>query len=462
MANFEIITPEKLQTIRNLSNLAAKSDIIDNSLYEKHNVKRGLRDINGVGVVCGLTEISEIVASKTDENGVKHSAKGELYYRGCSIESLVEGFVKEDRFGFEEIAYLLLIGSLPNKEELKNFSDLLGELRTLPNSFVRDVIMKATSSDMMNLLSRCVLTLYAYDENADSTAIDNVLRQVLQLIARFPLLSVYGYQAFSHYQFGNSLIIHNSLPELSTAENILHLLRPDSKFTKLEARILDLCLILHAEHGGGNNSTFTTHVVTSSGTDTYSTVAASLGSLKGPRHGGANIKVMKMFEDMKGNLSTVTDGTVKDYLQKLLDKQAFDKAGLIYGMGHAIYSLSDPRAEILKTFVQKLAKEKNLEEEYSLYEKVERLSPEIIGEHRKMYKGVSANVDFYSGLLYSMLGIPPELFTPMFAVARMAGWGAHRIEEISNNGKIIRPGYTAVAPRMEYTPLEKRIGQEKE
>ncbi len=458
MDKHQTLTPETQALIKDLAQMAVSSDRIDSALYEKLGVKRGLRDLDGKGVVCGLTEISEIVASQTDAQGNSVPAKGELFYRGYSIEDLVQGFVDEDRLGFEETAYLLLTGKLPTRSGLDEFCALLSRMRSLPGSFVRDVIMKATSPDMMNLISRCVLTLYTYDNLAEDTSVDNVMRQSLQLIARFPLLAVYSYQAHRHYNDKESLIIHNPLPGLSTAENVLRLLRPDGNFTPFEARILDLCLVLHVEHGGGNNSTFTTHVVTSSGTDTYSTVAASMGSLKGPRHGGANVKVHHMFEDMKKNLDTVTDETVSDYLQKLLDKQAFDGAGLIYGMGHAIYSLSDPRAEVLRRFVKRLATEKNLEQEYLLYEKVERLAPEIISRQRKMYKGVSANVDFYSGLVYSMLGIPPQLFTPLFAIARIAGWSAHRIEEIANNGKIIRPGYTAVAPRMDYAPLNSRKG----
>lgn len=456
MADFEDFSREVRSDIENLAVMAQKSDHIAPELYEKYDVKRGLRDLNGNGVVCGLTEISEITSFRPGPNGEKIPCEGELYYRGYSIRDLVSGFVREKRFGFEETAYLLLFGRLPKLEELRRFCYILSGFRTLPNSFVRDIIMKAPSIDMMNVLSRSVLTLYSYDDQADDISIANVLRQILQLTAQFPLLSVYGYQTFKHYHDNASLIIHNPVSELSTAENILHLLREDSRYSDLEARILDLCLVLHAEHGGGNNSTFTTHVVTSSGTDTYSAVAASLGSLKGPRHGGANIKVVRMFEDMKANLPDREDGTVKDYLDRLLRKEAFDRAGLIYGMGHAVYSLSDPRADILKKFVEKLAAEKGLEEEYELYAKVARLAPEVIAERRKIYKGVSANIDFYSGFVYHMLGLPPELFTPIFAISRIVGWGAHRIEEISNNGKIIRPGYTAVAPRSEYVNLADR------
>ena len=365
--------------------------------------------------------------------------------------------MKEERFGFEEVSYLLLFGDLPDNKQLGDFTRILGNYRSLPTSFVRDIIMKAPSSDMMNTLARSVLTLFSYDDNASDVSIPNVLRQCLELIALFPLLAVYGYQAYKHYHDGQSLYIHSPLPELSTAENILHILRPDSQYTALEARILDIALVLHAEHGGGNNSTFTTHVVSSSGTDTYSVIAASLGSLKGPKHGGANIKVVEMFEDLKNTLDDWTDEEqVRKYLVDLLHKRAFDKAGLIYGMGHAIYSVSDPRAEVFKGFVKSLSQEKGLHDEFELYSMVERLAPVIIGEERKIYKGVSANVDFYSGFVYNMLGLPLELFTPIFAIARISGWSAHRLEELINAGKIIRPAYMNVCARNEYVPLEER------
>ena len=449
------LSTEITDKIKKLSNIASKSDTIDYSLYEKYDVKRGLRDMDGNGVVAGLTEISEINSSKI-VNGVKQYCKGELFYRGYDINSLVKGFTDENRFGFEETSYLLLFGNLPNKTELKEFNEILSGFRTLPVSFVRDIIMKASSIDIMNVLARSVLTLYAYDEKADDISIANVLRQSLQLIAQFPLISVYGYQVYSHYHDDNSLIIHNPNPELSTSENILHLLRPDSNYTPLEAKLLDLSLVLHAEHGGGNNSSFTTHVVSSSGTDTYSTIAASLGSLKGPKHGGANIKVVKMFEDMKNNIKNNSDGEVRNYLSKLLNKEAFDRSGLIYGMGHAVYSLSDPRAVILKKYVQQLASEKGYEEDFILYEKIEKLAPEVITEKRKIYKGVSANVDFYSGFVYNMLGLPEELFTPIFAISRIVGWSSHRIEELVRGNKIIRPGYTSVAERKNYVSINKR------
>jgi citrate synthase len=446
------ITPD----IHALSGLCFKNSSIDPSLYAKYDVKRGLRDISGKGVLTGLTEIGEVRAY-VEEDGKTVPCEGKLFYRGIDIEQIVKGFIDEKRFGFEEVTYLLLFGELPNAEALRNFTTILAEYRTLPTSFVRDIIMKAPSQDMMNTLARSVLTLYSYDNRADDVSIPNVLRQSLQLIALFPLLSVYGYQAYRHYHDNQSLFIHAPRPELSTAENILHLLRPDSKYSELEARILDVALVLHAEHGGGNNSTFTTHVVSSSGTDTYSAVAASLGSLKGPKHGGANIKVIQMFEDMKATLHDWTDEKeVANYLRALLRKEAFDKAGLIYGMGHAVYSLSDPRANIFKSFVQELSEAKGLHKEFQLYSLVERMAPEIISEERKIYKGVSANVDFYSGFVYGMLDLPVALYTPIFAIARIAGWSAHRIEELINAGKIIRPAYMNVAEHKEYVPLHDR------
>lgn len=441
-----------MNKLEELTALCRKNKTIDPELYAKYEVKRGLRDINGKGVLAGLTEIGEIKAS---ENGMP--CEGKLYYHGYDIEDIIRGCVKDRRFGFEETAYLLICGELPNKEQMKEFTRLLESYRTIPPEFVRDVIMKAPSRDMMNTLSRSVLTLYAYDDNADDISVENVLRQCLQLLAQFPLLSVYGYQAHMFYHDNKSCIVHAPQPGLSTAENILYMLRPDSSYTELEARILDLSLILHAEHGGGNNSTFTTHVVTSTGTDTYSTVAASLGALKGPRHGGANIKVSQMFEDMKDKISDAHDDEkIKKYLSDLLNKKAFDRSGLIYGMGHAVYSLSDPRANTFKRFVEDLARAKGREEEFELYSKVEKFAPEVIAKERKIYKGVSANVDFYSGFVYSMLDLPTELYTPIFAISRIAGWSAHRIEELINPGKIIRPAYKTVAEHKKYVPMEKR------
>ena len=450
--DFSEITPQ----IHELAQRCVSENAIDPTLYTKYQVNRGLRDLNGKGVLTGLTEISEIQSSM-EVDGQTVSCEGKLFYRGVNVEDIVAGFLKEKRFGFEETVYLLLFGDLPTKEQLDEFTQLLARYRSLPPSFVRDVILKAPSSDMMNTLARSVLTLYSYDNNANDISIDNVLRQCLQLIASFPLLSVYGYHAYNYYHNGESLFIHNPLPELSTAENILRILRPDSSYTELEAKILDLALVLHAEHGGGNNSTFTTHVVSSSGTDTYSTVAASLGSLKGPKHGGANIKVVQMFEDMKRNIANwKNEDEVAVYLKKLLHKEAFDCAGLIYGMGHAVYSLSDPRANIFKGFVERLSEEKGRTDEYELYSTVAKLAPQIIAEERKIYKGVSANIDFYSGFVYSMLDLPMELYTPIFAISRIAGWSAHRIEELINAGKIIRPAYRNVAARRPYIALSDR------
>ena len=434
---FYEITPE----IMELANKCSASSIIPSELYTKYNVNRGLRDLNGKGVLVGLTHISDVCSTKL-VNGEYIPAEGELYYRGYNVKDLVKGIAPDSHFGFEECAYLLMFGELPTKEQLKNFCGLLSEYRTLPTSFVRDIIMKAPSKDMMNTLARSVLTLYSYDDRADDISLPNVLRQCLQLISLFPLLSVYGYQAYRHYHDGASLYIHTPQPELSTAETILHILRPDSKYTPLEAKLLDIALILHMEHGGGNNSTFTTHLVSSSGTDTYSVIAASLGSLKGPKHGGANIKVVQMFEDMKRTVKDWTDeDEVGKYLTALLHKEAFDHAGLIYGMGHAVYSLSDPRAVIFRGFVEKLSQEKGYEKEFALYSLVEHLAPEIIAKERKIYKGVSPNVDFFSGFVYHMLDLPLELYTPIFAIARIAGWSAHRLEELSQNGKIMRPAY---------------------
>ena len=452
MKNYSEITPY----IQELADKSTRNNQIIPEMYTQYNVNRGLRDLNGKGVVTGLTEISKIKAKTVSKSGEEVPCHGELCYRGYNIREIVNGFMSEDRFGFEETVYLLLFSELPSADRLTRFKTELSKFRSLPPSFVRDMILKAPGKDMMNILSRCVLALYAYDENPDDISVANVLRQSLQLISVFPLLAVYSYQSYLHYHQGQSLFIHLPKPENSTAENLLHLLRENGEFTRLEAKILDLAMVLHAEHGGGNNSTFTTHVVTSSGTDTYSSVAAALGSLKGPRHGGANIKVVRMFDDMKQNIDINDKGQIKDYLARLLDKKAFDNAGLIYGMGHAVYSLSDPRSDILKDCARKLSVEKHKEDEFKLYETVASLAPELIAEKRKMYKGVSANVDFYSGLIYRMLELPNELFTPIFAVSRIAGWSAHRIEEIQNSGKIIRPAYISVKDDREYIPLENR------
>ena len=452
ISEYSRVTP----AIERLAQVCLTNSQINRDDYIRYNVKRGLRDLDGTGVLAGLTEISEIISSKT-VNGEQQPCPGELYYRGYSIQQLTDGFLRDGRFGFEETAYLLMFGKLPDAAQLEQFNRQLAFYRSLPTNFVRDVILKAPSADMMNTLARCVLTMASYDERPDDISLPNVIRQCIDMIAIFPLIAVYGYQAYNYYLNGKSLYIHTPRPELSTAENILTLLRPDGQYTPLEARILDLCLVLHAEHGGGNNSTFTTHVVTSSGTDTYSCMAATLASLKGPRHGGANIKVVRMFEDMEANLTDWEDeDAIKDYLAGLLAGERFDKSGLIYGMGHAVYSVSDPRAQILRGFVERLSDEKGLHREYALYAAVERLAPQVIAQKRRIYKGVSANVDFYSGFVYRMLGLPTELFTPLFAMGRVAGWSAHRMEELINMGKIIRPAYMAVQPRREYIPLENR------
>ena len=448
--DYSEITPE----ITHLTGILEQNGTIDRDLYELYKVNRGLRDLNGNGVLTGLTEISEV--NGRDENG--KPIEGELYYRGYPIQDLVRGFLSEGRYGFEEITYLLLFGSLPNREQLNSFDTLLSGYRSLPSSFVRDIIMKAPSANIMNSMARSVLTLYSYDNNPDDTSLPNVLRQCLQLIATFPQLALHGYQAYDYYRKdSSSFFIHDPQPQLSTAENILHMLRLDGSYTPIEARVLDMALVLHAEHGGGNNSTFTTHVVTSTGTDTYSAISSALGSLKGPKHGGANIKVTHMFEEIKQNVRDWSDeGEITAYIHRILNKDAFDRSGLIYGIGHAIYSKSDPRAEIFRRFVRALAREKNLEQEYYLYETVERVAPQLISGQRKMYKGVSANVDFYSGFVYQMLGIPEELFTPIFAMARISGWCAHRIEELLNGNRIIRPAYRAVQPQRKYIPMEER------
>ena len=438
------------------ANLYEGKDAIDPELYDTYKVKRGLRDKNGNGVVAGLTTISTIEAFDM-KDGEKIPCDGRLYYRGYDVRELVSGAVREKRFGFEEAAYLLLFGCLPDQRELKQFCDVLGSMRTLPTNFVRDVIMKAPSKDIMNSLMKSILTLASYDDRVNDLSEANVLRQCLMLISEVPMMAVYGYHAYNHYEREESMYIHRPSPELSTAENILMMLRPDKKYTVLEAKVLDVALMLHMEHGGGNNSTFTTHVVTSSGSDTYSVMAAALASLKGPKHGGANIKVMEMMSDLKHNVKDTKDeDEIRVYLEKLVDKQAFDRKGLIYGMGHAVYSLSDPRAVVFKSFVESLAKEKDRMEDYQLYSTIERLAPEVIADKRKIYKGVSANVDFYSGFVYSMLDLPLELYTPIFAMARIVGWSAHRIEELANNGKIIRPAYKSVAEKQEYVKLSER------
>lgn len=444
--------------LNQMAEVCRKEDYLDASLYKKHNVKRGLRDLDGKGVLAGLTNISTIHPQIMSGDKVI-SKYGELRYRGIDINELVNGFVSEERLGFEEVSYLLLFGTLPTEVELAEFKALIGKRRTLPTNFVRDVIMKAPSHNIMNMISRSVLTLGCYDDKTDDISIENVLDQSLSLIATFPMIAVYSYHAYNHYSKGDSMYIHRPDENLSTAEAILTMLRPDKKYTSQEAQTLDMALVLHMEHGGGNNSTFTTRVVTSSGTDTYSTIAAALGSLKGPKHGGANIKVTQMMEDLKENVNDCEDeNEIRDYLEKILNKEAFDKQGLIYGMGHAIYAESDPRAEIFKRYVEKLAAEKGSEAsaEFNLYRKVERLTPEIISERRKVYKGVSANIDFFSGFVYHMLDLPQELYTPMFAIARIVGWSAHRIEELINVQKIIRPAYMEVSEDREYQNITER------
>jgi len=449
---YSAITPyiEKMAEISNSNNN------IKAEMYAEHKVNRGLRDLNGNGVVTGLTEVSTITAKAKNEQGEIVPCDGVLSYRGINVRDLVNGFESDDRFGFEETAYLLLFSQLPNKEELEEFTKELANYRSLPKSFVRDMILKAPGKDMMNILSRCVLALYAYDDNPDDISIPNVLRQSMQMIAMFPLLAVYGYQSYRHYHRGKSLHIRLPKPQYSTAENLLHILRKDGTFTPLEAKILDLALVLHAEHGGGNNSTFATRVLSSSGTDLYSSIAAGIGSLKGPRHGGANKKVREMVSFIKeGVKDWGNDAEMKDFLYKLMKKEAGDRSGLIYGMGHAVYTKSDPRAVILKRNARKLAKDKGFYDDFMLLESIERLTPEVFSTKGNS-KVICANVDLYSGLVYEMLGIPDELHTPLFAVARSAGWCAHRIEELTIGGRLIRPAYKAVLPKQIYIPMSHR------
>ena len=435
--------------------LCVHNDAIDPNLFDEFGVKRGLRDKDGNGVLAGITNISRIDAFEM-RDGVKTPCDGKLWYRGYNVYDLIRG-LRGKRYGFEEVAYLLLLGDLPNEQQLHEFTDCLTKCRALPSNFVRDVIMKAPSKDLMNSLTRSVLTLASYDDSVGDNSLQTQMEQCIKLISVFPMLAVYGYHAYNHYICDDSLYIHRPQEGLSAAENLLLMLRPDKAYTELEARVLDIALVLHMEHGGGNNSTFTTHVVTSSGTDTYSTISAAMASLKGPKHGGANIKVTQMFADMKEEVKDwEDDDEVRAYLEGLLARERFDKKGLIYGMGHAIYSVSDPRAEIFKKFVAQLAHEKGYDKEYALYEKVEHMAPEIIAEKRKMYKGVNANVDFYSGLVYHMLGIPEQLYTPIFAAARIVGWSAHRLEELINVDKIIRPAYMPLAEYREYKNLNDR------
>ena len=439
-----------------LANYAAKkrmmcieNDTISDSLFQEYGVNRGLRDVNGKGVLTGLTRISKIVSFKEDENGKTIPCDGELWYRGYNVKTLI-GSIGKGEFGFEKAAYLLMFGSLPNDQELAEFCKVLGESRTLPTNFTRDVIMKAPSKDIMNSMTRSILTLAAYDKRTSVGTIENNIRQCMQLVANFPMLAVYGYHAYNHYENDSSMYIHRPDPKLSTAENFLRMLRPDMKYTQLEAQVLDVALMLHMEHGGGNNSTFTTRVVTSAGTDTYSAIAAAMSSLKGPKHGGANIKVMEMMNDIREHVHDWADrDEVEAYLEKMLDGEAFDHKGLIYSMGHAVYSLSDPRECIFKSYVEHLAVAKNRQEDMMLYKSVEELAGKLIAKKRHIFKGVSPNVDFYSGFVYNMLGIPMELYTPLFAIARITGWSAHRLEEIVGMNKIIRPAYKSVMEEIE-------------
>lgn len=441
---------------KELSSLAEKNNLIDLELYENVDTRLGLRNPDGTGVLVGLTEIGEVRAYE-EKNGEIIPQKGQLFYRGIEINDLVRGYQKEKRHGFEEVCYLLLFGELPTRKKLEQFKEILSETRTLPDGFTEDMILKAPSNDIMNKLARCVLTCYSYDANPDDTSVENVLRHCIKLIAQFPTMAAYGYQAKVHFYDNSSLIIHNPQKELSTSENLLHMIRSDNQYTELEAEVLDLSLMLHAEHGAGNNSTFTTHVVSSTDTDTYSVIAAAVGSLKGPKHGGANIKVTKMAEDIKANVKNWdNEKEVKDYLVKILRKEAFDKKGLIYGMGHAVYTLSDPRALLLKEKVKELALEQHVEEEFQLYNNIEKLTPEVFAEVKNETGPIVPNVDLYSGLVYKILNIPIELYTPIFAMARVAGWAAHILEENVCGHKIIRPAYKNVIPKGKFIPLEKR------
>lgn len=453
---FEDILASNDKKIEQLSEKALASDIISNELYEKYNVFRGLRDNKGVGVITGLTEISEMNGYIKNEDGIRVPIEGVMYYRGIDIFEIIAGIMKNNRFGYEECAYLLLCGSLPDRKELEEFVQLLNDFRSVPDSFVRDIILKAPSKDVMNAISRSILTLYSYDNNPDDISIKNVFRQAVQLIAVMPMLAVYSYQAYMHYILGKNLYIRQPKPELSTAENFLYMLKGTDRYTQEQAHILDICMILQAEHGGGNNSTFTTHVVTSSGTDTYSCVSASLGSLKGPRHGGANLKVVHMMDDILKHVKVLSDDNIEAYLEKILAKEAFDKSGLIYGLGHAVYSVSDPRALILRDQLEKYMSDKKRDRLYTLYDKLQYIAPKVIQKKRNVTGNIAINVDYYSGYLYRQLDIPEELYTPIFAISRILGWSAHRIEELANNGKIIRPAYIAVADRSKYVDIDER------
>jgi citrate synthase len=446
---------EYSEFIEEKKKLCLKNDLFEPSEYSKYDVKKGLRDAEGNGVIVGLTEISQVDGS-IRVDGVKTECEGILRYRGYNIEDLTKGFLNK-RFGFEEISYLVLFGSLPTEDELAEYLEILNKNRKLPKTFTRDVIMKAASKDVMNAISREILFLASYDDDALDNSLDNVLRQCLYLVTVFPMLTAYSYHAYNHYLNDQSMYIHNPDPSLSTAENFLRMLRPDKKYTELEATVLDLALVLHMEHGGGNNSTFTTRVTTSSGSDTYAVIAAAMSSLKGPKHGGANLKVMDMMADIRKHVKDPSDmDELRDYLNKILDKQAFDNSGLIYGMGHAIYTKSDPRAKVFKSFVKDLAMEKNRMKDFEYYHNVEILAPELIMAHKHNNKSVCANVDFYSGFVYDMLDIPKEVYTPLFATARIIGWSAHRIEELITSNKILRPAYVNISEPREYVPIEKR------
>jgi len=439
-----------------MSDVSFGANNIDPDLYNQYNVKRGLRNADNTGVLVGLTNVGDVRAYIMEENE-KIPIPGKLIYRGINVYDFVDGYQKNNRFGFEECVYLLLTGNLPSKQQLEEFTKLLEESRQLPDGFTEDMIMKAPSPDIMNKLARCVLASYSYDDNADDLAYQNVMKQCIKLIAQFPAMVAYAYQAKSHYYGGKSLYLHNSEPGLSTSELFFHLTRPDCKYTKLEAEILDLNMVLHAEHGGGNNSSFTARVVSSTGTDTYSAIAAAIGSLKGPKHGGANLKVMEMMEDVKRNISDWSDDKeIYDYLVKILNRDAYDNSGLIYGIGHAVYTVSDPRAVLLKQKAEELADATGSLKEYKLYTKMEELAPEAFSKVKNNNKAMCANVDFYSGFVYSMLNIPKELYTPIFAISRIAGWSAHRLEEIAGGSKIIRPAYKNVGAKVKYEDLGDR------
>ena len=459
MADHEMLNLEEMGNLKDSMELLGEELMnghrINPNLYVEYDVKRGLRDSAGKGVLTGLTEISDVTGYDLI-NGRKIPAHGRLYYQGYNVNDIVDG-LKGRKFGFEETIYLLLFGRLPSDKDMEIFKNIMENFETLSGRFVRDVVMKASNGDIMNAMQRCILTLYTYDSKPEDISAENVLRQSIEMIAKLPLIAVYSYHSYRHFRRDETLFIRNPQKGLSLAENILLMLRPDGKYTELEAKVLDIALILHAEHGGGNNSTFTTHVVTSSGTDTYSSIAASIGSLKGPRHGGANLKAQGMFDDIKKSVKDWTnEDEIREYLRLILDKKAFDKTGLIYGMGHAVYTISDPRAKILKSYAQKLASEKGLDDEFALYDRVERIAGEEIMTHRKMLKPVCANVDFYSGFVYTMLNIPEELFTPLFAIARITGWSAHRLEELLNAGKIIRPAYKYVGQHTEFHERDDR------